>query len=126
MARILVVDDDELVCEAVRVILEAEGHIVGFVTSGEAAVAAVTFKRPDLIILDSMMPGMPGQEVLRQIRQSHSAYATPVLMLTARRSESDVQIAMRAGVDDYLKKPFDPDQLAMRVEDLLLRAQRKP
>lgn len=125
MARILVVDDDELLGEAVRAVLEAEGHIVGFVTSGDAAVKAISAKQPDLVILDCMMPGMPGEEVLRQVRTVDALYRTPVLMLTARRNEADVQIAIRAGADDYLKKPFDPDELVVRVEALLDRARKR-
>lgn len=125
MARILVVDDDELIGDMVRAILEAEGHVIGVVTSGEAAVAAIAAKQPDLVILDSMMPGIPGEEVLRQIRTSAS-YRTPVLMLTAKRNTSDVQIAMRAGADDYLKKPFDPDELLFRVDELLESGRKRP
>jgi two-component system, OmpR family, response regulator MtrA len=124
MAHILVVDDDELLGEAVRAALEAEGHAVGLVTDGQAALDAIQRKRPDLIVLDNMMPGVPGEEVLRQIRASDGVYRTPVLMLTARRKEDDVQIAMRAGADDYLKKPFDPDRLLAHV-DVLLASGRK-
>ncbi len=65
------------------------------------------------------MPELSGIEVLRQIRASVRAYATPVLMLTGRRSQADEEIAVRAGADDYLRKPFDPDQLVARVEALL-------
>ncbi|HYN45183.1 MAG TPA: response regulator, partial [Allosphingosinicella sp.] len=83
----------------------------------------VEFKRPDLVILDCNMPEIGGIEALRQIRLLRIAYATPVLMLTARRGESDEEIAMRAGASDYLRKPFDPDQLVSRVEDLLRRAE---
>ena len=125
MARILVVDDDELLGETVRAILEAEGHVVGYVASGEEAVAAIAVKQPELIILDSMMPGIPGEEVLRRLRTSAS-YRTPVLMLTAKRNSSDVQIAMRAGADDYLKKPFDPEELAFRVDELLANGRKRP
>ncbi|HEY0627183.1 MAG TPA: response regulator transcription factor [Allosphingosinicella sp.] len=124
MAHILVVDDDELLGETVRAILESEGHAVGYVSSGEAAIETIALKRPDLIILDAMMPGIPGEEVLRRVRASDGSYRTPVLMLTARRNESDVQIAMRAGADDYLKKPFDPDRLLAHV-DILLESGRK-
>ena len=125
MARILVIDDDELLGEAVRAVLESENHVVGTLTSGEAGLAAIELKQPDLVILDTMMPGMPGEEVLRRIRTSDRVYRTPVLMLTARRAEPDVQIAMRAGADDYLKKPFDPDQLLARVEALLIGGRRR-
>ena len=121
MARILVVDDDELVAESVRAALESEGHVVGVVNGGREALAAIGAARPDLVILDAMMPGVPGSEVLHQVRSSTSAWKTPILMLTARRNEADVEIAYRAGVDDYLKKPFDPDELLFRVDELLKR-----
>ena len=124
MAHTLFVHADELLGETVRAVLEAEGHAVGFVAGGEAALEAIRRKRPDLVILDNMMPDVPGEEVLRQIRASDGVYRTPVLMLTARRKEDDVQIAMRAGADDYLKKPFDPDQLLAHV-DVLLASGRK-
>ena len=125
MAHILVVDDDELLGETVRAALEGEAHAVGFVPTGGAALEAIRRKRPDLVILDNMMPGVPGEEVLPQIRASEGVYRTPVLMLTARRKEDDVQIAMRAGADDYLKKPFDPDQLLAHVDVLLASGRRR-
>lgn len=125
MARILVVDDDELVGEAVRAILEGEGHVVGVVTGGKAALAAIAAKQFDLVILDSMMPDLPGSDVLHAVRTSLAHFATPILMLTARRADADVDIAMRAGADDYLKKPFDPDMLVVRVESLLASGRRR-
>jgi DNA-binding response OmpR family regulator len=67
------------------------------------------------------MPQLPGIEALRQIRASETSYATPVLMLTGRRSKADEEIAVRAGADDYIRKPFDPDQLVAHVEDLIQR-----
>jgi DNA-binding response OmpR family regulator len=122
MALILLADDDELVGEVVREALSARGHVVGIVENGVDAVRVVEMKRPALVILDCTMPEMNGIEALRQIRVSPSAHRTPVLMLTGRRSEMDVEIAMRAGANDYLKKPFDADQLVAHVEDLLEKA----
>jgi DNA-binding response OmpR family regulator len=119
MALILIADDDELVVEAVRAALGSRGHIVGGLSDGAPVKAVVELKRPDLVILDCSMPELPGIEALRQIRASATCYATPVLMLTGRRSKADEEIAMRAGADDYLRKPFDPDQLVVRVESLL-------
>jgi DNA-binding response OmpR family regulator len=126
MALILLADDDELVGEVVRDALSARGHIVGIVETGTDAVRVVEIKRPALVILDCAMPGLNGIEALRQIRLSRTAHRTPVLMLTGRRSESDVEIAMRAGANDYLKKPFDPNQLVARVESLLAKASGTP
>jgi DNA-binding response OmpR family regulator len=124
MALILIAEDDELVVEAVRAALEPRGHIVGAVGTGMPVKRVVELKRPDLVILDCAMPELSGIEALREIRSSHSGYGTPVLMLTGRRSMADEEIAYRAGADDYLRKPFDPDQLVARVEGLLAARQR--
>jgi DNA-binding response OmpR family regulator len=119
MALILLADDDELVGEVVREALSQRGHIVGVVENGADAVRVVEVKRPELVILDCSMPGMNGIDALTKIRLSPAGYDTPILMLTARRSEMDVEIAMRAGANHYLKKPFDADQLVAVVEDML-------
>lgn len=119
MALILIAEDDELVVEAVRAALEPRGHIVGSVGDGMPVKGVVELKRPDLVILDCGMPNLSGIDALRNIRSSNTGYATPVLMLTGRRGMADEDIAYRAGADDYLRKPFDPDQLVARVEELL-------
>ena len=123
MALILIADDDELVIEVVRAALGERGYVVGAIDDGMPVADIVEFKRPVLVILDCNMPEIGGIEALRRIRLLRIAYATPVLMLTARRSDSDEEIAMRAGASDYLRKPFDPDQLVSRVEALLRRAE---
>jgi len=123
MALILIAEDDELIVEAVRSALGARGHIVGAVDNGMPVASIVEFKRPALVILDCNMPDLPGIEALRQIRLLRTAHATPVLMLTARCGAFDEEIAMRAGASDYLRKPFDSDQLVSRVETLLRRAE---
>ena len=125
MALILIADDDALVVDLVRDALGARGHIVGAVDNGMMVITVVELKQPDLVILDCSMPELSGVEALRQIRYSRSAHATPVVMLTVRRSEADEEIAIRAGANDYLRKPFDPDQLVSRVEMLLERAELK-
>lgn len=121
MSLILIADDDELVCEVVRNTLSEQGHVVGVVNNGGEAVRAFEAKLPDLVILDCAMPEMSGVDVLRQIRVSLEGSRTPVLMLTARRSSFDEEIASRAGADDYLRKPFSPIQLLVRVELLLAK-----
>ena len=125
MALILIADDDELVVEVVQAALSARGHAVGAVDDGLRVLSVVEFKRPALVILDCMMAEVSGIEALRQIRSSRSCYAIPVLMLTARCSEADEEIAMRHGADDYLRKPFSPDQLVARVERLIERADER-
>jgi DNA-binding response OmpR family regulator len=123
MALILIADDDELVVEDVRTALSAAGHIVGAVDDGKPVVSIVDFKRPALVILDCNMPELSGVEALRQIRLSQVSWATPVLMLTAACGQTDELIAMRAGADDYLRKPFDDDDLVLRVNALLKQAE---
>jgi DNA-binding response OmpR family regulator len=119
VALILIADDDEIVVGIVRDALSARGHIVDALDDGLPVLGVVEFKRPELVILDCSMPELPGVEALRQIRTSRTCFATPVLMLTGRRSASDEEIAMRSGANDYLRKPFDPDQLVSRAEILI-------
>lgn len=121
MALILVADDDEMVCDIVRHTLSANGHVVGSVSNGRDAIRVVDAKQPALVILDCSMPVLSGVEALRQIKLSAASCRTPVLMLTARRGGSDEEIALRAGADDYLRKPFDAADLLVRVESLLSR-----
>jgi DNA-binding response OmpR family regulator len=125
MALILIADDDEIVIQVVQDALSARGHAVGAVDDGLKVLSVVEFKRPALVILDCMMAEVSGIEALRQIRSSRTCYATPVLMLTARCGEADEEIAMRHGADDYLRKPFGPDQLVARVERLITRAEQR-
>ena len=119
MARIIITDDDELVVDLVRSALEARGHIVGSLEDGSRVKYVVETKRPDLVILDCSMPEKSGIQALRELRTSTIAHGTPVLVLTGRRSLNDEDIAWKAGTDDYLRKPFDPDELVARVEALL-------
>ena len=119
MPRIIIADDDELVVGIVRAALEARGHIVGELTDGKPVKEVVELKRPDVVILDCTMADVSGIVALKEIRASASAFATPVMMLTGRRSHADEEIAWVAGASDYLRKPFDPDELVARVEALI-------
>jgi DNA-binding response OmpR family regulator len=119
MARIIIAEDDEIVSELVRETLSNAGHVVGVVTNGADAIRAVKVKQPDLVILDCNMPEANGMLVLREIRAALALYDTPVLMLTGRQSDRDVALAYNQGADDYMKKPFDPEELVFRVEELL-------
>ena len=116
MPRVIIADDDPVVCGLISAALESAGYVVGTVPDGPSAVGAITLKVPDLAILDVNMPGCSGVEVLRYIRSSNNAYDIPVIMLTNRNGEGDLQIAMRAGADDYLTKPFDADELLVAVD----------
>jgi len=122
---ILIVDDDELVVALVRQALESCGYIVGAVDDGVSVIGIVELKRPELVILDCGLPTFPGIEALRQIRLSATCFDTPVLVLTGRRGEADEAIAIRAGADDYLRKPFDCDNLIVRAEQLIARARAR-
>lgn len=119
MALILLADDDEIVVAVVSEALDARGHVVHAVDDGLPVLRQVESTHPELVILDCTMPRLGGIEVLRQIRTSRTSFATPVLMLTGRRSAADEAIAMRSGANDYLRKPFDPDQLVSWAEILV-------
>ena len=125
VAFILIADDDELVVELVRNALSCNGHFVGAVDDGKRVVSIVTARRPDLVILDCSMPEVSGIDALIQMRLSRDCYQTPVLMLTSHASQVSEDIAIRAGAQDYLRKPFDPDELSSRVEILLNRAAKQ-
>jgi DNA-binding response OmpR family regulator len=117
-ARILLVDDETPILDLVRGYLEREGYAVSTVEDGLAAVEHVRNERPDVVVLDVMLPGLDGFEVLRQIRTFSDAY---VLMLTARSDEMDRIVGLSVGADDYLVKPFSPRELVARVKALLRR-----
>ena len=118
-ARILLVDDETPILDLVRGYLEREGYAVSTVEDGPAAVEHVRTERPDVVVLDVMLPGLDGFEVLRQIRTFSDAY---VLMLTARGDEVDRIVGLSVGADDYLVKPFSPRELVARVRALLRRS----
>jgi DNA-binding response OmpR family regulator len=123
MALIIIADDDPLVGDIVRYTLSERGHIVGVVTNGLDALRVVETKQPDLVILDCSMPGIGGVDVLRQLRVSRTSFDVPILMLTARSGRDDEEIALRAGADDYLRKPFDPAELLAIVDHMLAKAE---
>jgi DNA-binding response OmpR family regulator len=118
---ILVVEDEPLINQAVGDRLRAEGHQVVAAYDGPGAVAAFEEHRPDLVVLDVMLPGFDGLEVCRRIQQQRPV---PVLMLTARDDESDVLVGLGVGADDYLTKPFRMRELVARVAALLRRVER--
>lgn len=119
--RVLVVDDEPTIAESVAARLRAEGFTVDTAHDGPAAVAAAGAFRPDLVVLDVMLPGFDGLEVCRRIQADR---AVPVLMLTARTDETDQLIGLGVGADDYLTKPFSLRVLTARVHALLRRVER--
>ena len=122
MARILVADDDVDIRELVEFKLSTLGHDVVSVADGAAAVEACQAQRPDLAVLDVMMPGVSGLDAIRAIRADPALADLPVILLTARAQESDVETGFDSGADDYITKPFSPRELASRVEALLSRS----
>ena len=119
MANILIADDDPILVELVKFRLEGAGYDTIVASDGEEAVDSIKSEKPDLVVLDSMMPVIPGHEVLRIIKSDPETKHIPIVMLTARKGEADVVAAIRSGAADYLTKPFIPQELLVRIEKLL-------
>ena len=119
MVRILLVEDDEVIRETTRVVLEEEGYAVEEAVTGEEALEAAGQRPPDCVLLDLMLPGLDGFETCRALRQRSMV---PIIMVTARSDSFDVVAGLEAGADDYVAKPFEPKELAARVRALLRRA----
>jgi DNA-binding response OmpR family regulator len=122
--RVLVVEDDPDIAELVARYLEKAGYTATRVSSGRDALDAVRAKAPDLIVLDVMLPHVDGLEVCRLLRANDHTASIPIIMLTARAEESERIVGLEMGADDYLAKPFSPNELVARVRALLRRAQR--
>jgi DNA-binding response OmpR family regulator len=118
---VLVVEDEDAIAEAVRARLQSEGYEVVLASDGPEAIRAHAERRPDLVVLDLMLPGMDGLEVCQRIQRDGW---TPVLMLTARTEEADKVAGFAVGADDYLTKPFSLRELAARVQAILRRKER--
>ena len=116
--RVLVVDDEDRIRGIVRSYLEADGFEVAEARDGEAALDAARDWKPDLVVLDVMMPGTDGLEVLRRLR---TISEVPVILLTARSEEIDKLIGLSVGADDYVTKPFSPRELVARIKVVLRR-----
>ena len=116
MQRVLVVDDEPRILEVVQKYLVREGFQVETARDGEAALAAFSRHKPDLIVLDLMLPKIDGLEVFRRLRADS---AIPVIMLTAKGEESDRVVGLELGADDYITKPFSPRELVARVKAVL-------
>ncbi|WP_040165416.1 MtrAB system response regulator MtrA [Microbacterium gorillae] len=115
-SRILVVDDDTALAEMIGIVLRTEGFDTVFCADGAEAVDAFRTGRPDLVLLDLMLPGLDGIEVCRRIRLESGV---PVIMLTARSDTADVVTGLEAGADDYMVKPFNPKELVARIRTRL-------
>lgn len=119
MRHVLLIEDEANIAEALRFILSRDGWQVTVVVDGEAALAAVAQVRPDLVILDLMLPGMSGLEILTALRADPATVALPVMMLTAKGQGRDREAAERAGVSAFMTKPFDNSEIRAKVRDLL-------
>ncbi len=119
-AKILVIDDEPSIVKLVTAYLEPEGYEVYTAADGEAGLKAARAFKPDLVILDVMLPGMDGIELLSRLRRESDVY---VIMLTARTEETDKIVGLSVGADDYVTKPFSPRELTARVKAALRRLQ---
>ena len=120
---IAVVEDESIIAAAVAARLRKEGFEVEIAGDGPSGVELCQRMRPDLVILDVMLPGFDGVEVCRRIQRDR---AVPVLMLTAKDSETDMLVGLGVGADDYMTKPFSPRELVARVQAILRRVERFP
>jgi len=124
--RILVVDDDREITRLLRASLEQAGYQVFVAYNGETALHALRRERPDLVVLDLMLPDRDGWDVTRVMRGDTSLADTPIIMLTARVEHHDRIVGLELGADDYVTKPFHPGELMARIRAVLRRAQREP
>ena len=120
-AKILVIDDEPGILNVVTAYLRSEGYDFRTASDGDEGLKAIHAYQPDLIVLDVMLPGMDGIEVLSQLRRESNAY---VIMLTARSEETDKLVGLSVGADDYLTKPFSPRELMARIKAALRRFQK--
>lgn len=122
MQRILVVDDDKKIVRLVQSYLEQSGYQVLVAYDGETALHVIRRERPDLVVLDLMLPGRDGMEITRIVRSDQSIAGLPVIMLTARVEDTDKIVGLELGADDYISKPFNPREVVARVRALLRRS----
>jgi DNA-binding response OmpR family regulator len=122
---ILVVDDEKDIQKLIQYNLEKEGYTVFLAGTGEAGLELAKARRPDLVILDLMLPGIDGLEVCRLIRSDKLTQSVPILMLTAKNSEIDQVVGLEMGAADYIGKPFSPKVLLARVKNIFRKEQPK-
>ena len=118
--KLLVCDDDNNICELLRLYLVKEGYSVVLAQSGTEALSLFHKERPDMVLLDIMMPGMDGWQVCREIRKTSDC---PIIMITAKGETFDKVLGLELGADDYIVKPFDTKEVVARIKAVLRRAQ---
>jgi two-component system phosphate regulon response regulator PhoB len=122
-ARVLVVEDEQDIAALIAYQLTRDGFRAEMATSGDEALDALARQRPDIVVLDRMLPGLTGDEVLRAIRHDPVTRDLPVLLLTAKREQEDRITGLEMGADDYLTKPFSPRELVLRIHAILRRVE---
>jgi len=123
LTSILVVEDEKSLSEPLAYLLRREGYEVAIVENGLDAIAAVDATPPDLMLLDLMLPGLPGTEVCREVRQRSTL---PIIMLSAKDSELDIVVGLELGADDYVTKPYSSRELLARIRAVLRRKSAEP
>lgn len=126
MARVLIVDDDKQIVRVVRAYLEREGFDVQYAYDGETALHIIRRERPDLVVLDLLLPGRDGWEITRIMRSDEALASIPIIMLTARVDDTDKIVGLELGADDYVTKPFNPREVVARVRAVLRRVGAAP
>jgi two-component system alkaline phosphatase synthesis response regulator PhoP len=124
--KILIVEDEPDILQLVRLYLEKEGFRTATAVNGAQALKKVKEDKPDLIVLDLMLPELDGLEVCKRLRSTPDTAMLPIIMLTAKAEESDTVIGLELGADDYVAKPFSPKALVARIKALLRRLERTP
>ncbi len=122
---VLVIEDDPDIVELLEYNLQREGYVVASVGDGEKGLERALRRRPDLVLLDLMLPGIDGLEVCRRLRASEEGAEMPVIMLTAKGEETDVVLGLELGADDYITKPFSPREVLARIRALQRRRERE-
>lgn len=122
MLDILVVEDEISIAEPLAYLLESEGHAVRLVGDGKTALAEFRSKEPDLVLLDLMLPGLPGLDVCRSIRAEAT---TPIIILSAKSAEVDRILGLELGADDYVTKPYSTRELLARIKSVMRRSERQ-
>ncbi|MBT3177932.1 MAG: response regulator transcription factor [Desulfobacula sp.] len=121
---ILIVDDEEDIVELIKYNLKNEGYAILTALTGEQAIKEARQSRPDLIVLDLMLPGIDGLEVTRHLKNNDKTNHIPIVMLTAKGEESDIVIGLEMGANDYISKPFSPKVLIARIRAILRRRKK--
>ncbi|MBN2374502.1 response regulator transcription factor [bacterium] len=123
--KILIIDDEENILKLIRYNLAKEGYLVEGVTSGEEALNKIRLNRPDLIVLDLMLPGLDGFDICRLLKSDGNTSLIPIIILTAKGEDADVVTGLELGADDYITKPFSPKVLTARIRAALRRGKLK-